>query len=68
MSYPLAWQISDAAPFIVYPELQAMVTVLPRVVPLVAVATPLAIVTVPQSEMAYSRRTYKYLSELCSGS
>ena len=59
MSYPPAWQISVAAPVIVYPELQAMVTVLPRVVPLVAVATPLAIVTVPQSEMAYSRRTYK---------
>ena len=53
MSYPLAVQARDAAPFIVYPELQAIVTVLPRVVPEVAVATPLAIVTVPQSEMTY---------------
>ena len=57
MSYPVAVQISDDAPLRVYPELHAMVTMLVRVVPLAAVATPLAIVTVPQSEMAYSRRT-----------
>ena len=50
MSYPVARQISDDAPFIVYPELHTMVTVLVRVVPLAAVATPLATVTVPQSE------------------
>ena len=57
MSYPVAVQVSDAAPFRVYPELHAMATLLVSVVPLAAVATPLAIVTVPQSEMAYSRRT-----------
>ena len=56
MSYPVARQISDDAPFIVYPELHTMVTVLVRVVPLAAVATPLAIVTVPQSEKEYLRR------------
>ena len=54
MSYPLAVQTRDSAPAIVYPELQAIVTVFPRVVPRAAVATPLAIVTVPQSEMTYS--------------
>ena len=57
MSYPVAVQVSDDAPFRVYPALHAMVTMLLRVVPLAAVTAPLAIVTVPQSEMAYSRRT-----------